>query len=123
MNESLISIVAPLEADSDARVIEAFIQETAAVLSGIVTHHEIILVDDGAPNATVDRVRELLGTHDFLRLIRLSRHFGEEAAITAGLEVAIGDYVVVMLPKRYWFRFRVPEGARLTSTTPPAIPP
>jgi dolichol-phosphate mannosyltransferase len=98
MNESLISIVAPLEADVDAGVIEAFVAETAEVLRGIVTHHEIILVDDGASDDTVARVRELLGQHDFLRFIRLSRHFGEEAAITAGLEVAIGDYVIVMLP-------------------------
>jgi glycosyltransferase involved in cell wall biosynthesis len=98
MNESLISIVAPLEADVDERVVEAFVAETADVLRGIVTYHEIILVDDGASDATVARVRELLGQHDFLRFIRLSRHFGEEAAITAGLEVAIGDYVIVMLP-------------------------
>ncbi|HEY9225785.1 MAG TPA: glycosyltransferase family 2 protein [Gemmatimonadaceae bacterium] len=98
MNESLISVVAPLEADSDPRVIEAFIKETAGTLREIVSHHEIILVDDGAPDATVARVRELLGEFDFLRFVRLSRHFGEEAAITAGLEVAIGDYVVVMLP-------------------------
>ncbi|MGH9886886.1 MAG: glycosyltransferase family 2 protein [bacterium] len=98
MNESLISVVAPLEADATPAVVEAFIQETAATLRGMVTHHEIILVDDGASESTVARVRELLAAHDFLRFVRLSRHFGEEAAITAGLEVAIGDYVVVMLP-------------------------
>ena len=95
--DSLISIVAPLEGDSpDA--IEAFVEETVAVLSGLVSHHEIILVDDGAPDATVARVRTLLERHDFLRFLRLSRHFGEETAITAGLDVAIGDYIVVMLP-------------------------
>jgi dolichol-phosphate mannosyltransferase len=95
--ESLISIVAPLEGDSPDAV-EAFVEETVAVLSGLVAHHEIILVDDGAPDATVVRVRTLLERHDFLRFLRLSRHFGEETAITAGLDVAIGDYVVVMLP-------------------------
>ncbi len=95
--DSLISIVAPLEGDSpDA--IEAFVEETIAVLSGLVSHHEIILVDDGVPDATVARVRALLERHDFLRFLRLSRHFGEETAITAGLDVAIGDYIVVMLP-------------------------
>ena len=98
MNESLISIVAPLASDADPRIIEAFVKETGEVLRGLVTHHEIILVDDGATDATVARVRELLGQYDFLRFVRLSRHFGEEAAITAGLEVAIGDYVIVMLP-------------------------
>ena len=95
--ESLLSIVAPLEGDSPDAV-EAFVRETAAVLRGLVTHHEIILVDDGAPDETVARVRALLGQHDFVRFLRLSRHFGEETAIAAGLDAAIGDYVAVMLP-------------------------
>jgi glycosyltransferase involved in cell wall biosynthesis len=98
VNESLISVVAPLEADAIPSVIEAFVKETGEVLRGLVTHHEIILVDDGASDETVAHVRALLGTFDFLRFVRLSRHFGEEAAITAGLEVAIGDYVMVMMP-------------------------
>ena len=62
--DSLISIVAPLEGDSPDAV-EAFVEETVAVLRGLVTHHEIILVDDGAPEATVARVRALLERHDF----------------------------------------------------------
>ena len=95
--DSLISIVAPLEGDSPDAV-QSFVEETVAVLRGLVSHHEIILVDDGAPDETVQRVRTLLERHDFLRFLRLSRHFGEETAITAGLDVAIGDYVVVMLP-------------------------
>jgi polyisoprenyl-phosphate glycosyltransferase len=98
VNESLISVVAPLEEDATPAVIEAFVKETGDVLRDLVTHHEIILVDDGASEATVAHVRALLGQFDFLRFMRLSRHFGEEAAITAGLEVAIGDYVMVMLP-------------------------
>jgi glycosyltransferase involved in cell wall biosynthesis len=97
MIESLISVVAPLEGDTPAAV-EAFVEETVAVLRGLVTHYEIILVDDGASDETVERTRSLLGRHDFVRFLRLSRHFGEETAIAAGLDVAIGDYVVVMLP-------------------------
>jgi glycosyltransferase involved in cell wall biosynthesis len=97
MNESLISIVAPLEADTPAAVV-AFVEETVAVLRGLVTHYEIILVDDGAPAPTVASIRALLERYDFVRFLRLSRHFGEETAIAAGLDVAIGDYVIVMLP-------------------------
>jgi glycosyltransferase involved in cell wall biosynthesis len=95
--ESLISIVAPLENDPAAAV-EAFVEETVVVLRGLVTHYEIILVDDGAPDETVARVRALLQRYDFVRFLRLSRHFGEETAIGAGLDLAIGDYVIVMLP-------------------------
>jgi glycosyltransferase involved in cell wall biosynthesis len=96
--DSLISIVAPLGEHDTAAIVEAFIDETVAVLRGIVTHYEIILVDDGAPEETVARVRALLARYDFLRFLRLSRHFGEETAIGAGLDLAIGDYVIVMLP-------------------------
>ena len=96
-HESLISVVAPLEADSPAAV-EAFVEEAVAVLGDLVTHYEIVLVDDGAPEETVAIVRTMLARYDFVRFLRLSRHFGEETAISAGLDVAIGDYVVVMLP-------------------------
>ncbi|HXT16737.1 MAG TPA: glycosyltransferase family 2 protein [Gemmatimonadaceae bacterium] len=97
MIESLVSIVAPLDND-DTSAVEAFVAETVEVLRNLVTHYEIVLVDDGAPEATVASVRALLGRYDFVRFLRLSRHFGEETAIAAGLDAAIGDYAVVMLP-------------------------
>ncbi len=97
MIESLLSIVAPLEQDTPAAV-EAFVRETVEVVRELVSHYEIILVDDGAPEETVGHVRAMLREYDFVRFLRLSRHFGEETAIAAGLDVAIGDYVIVMMP-------------------------
>jgi glycosyltransferase involved in cell wall biosynthesis len=97
MNESLVSVVAPLESDPP-EVVAAFVEETVGVLRGLVSHYEIILVDDGVSEGTVERVRALLERHDFVRFLRLSRHWGEETAIAAGLDAAIGDYVIVMLP-------------------------
>ena len=95
--ESLISVVAPLEGEGGAAV-EAFVAETIEQLRAIVTHYEIILVDDGTSDDTRERVAALLKRYDFVRFLRLSRHFGEETAIAAGLDAAIGDYVIVMLP-------------------------
>jgi glycosyltransferase involved in cell wall biosynthesis len=95
--ETLLSVVAPLTADTPATV-DAFVVETERVLRGLVSHYEIVLVDDGVPEDTLSAVRALLARHEFVRFLRLSRHFGEETAIAAGLDVAIGDYVVVMLP-------------------------
>src|ERR1051325_266781 len=97
LSESLISIVAPLGVNSGAEI-DAFVAETVAVLRTLVTHYEIILVDDGTSESTVARVRALLKKYEFVRFLRLSRHFGEETAIAAGLDVAIGDYVIGMLP-------------------------
>ena len=95
--EALISIVAPLEGEGGGTV-EAFVEETIAVVRGIASHYEIILVDDGTDDDTRERVQALLARYDFVRFLRLSRHFGEETAIAAGLDTAIGDYVIVMLP-------------------------
>lgn len=95
--EALISIVAPLENEGGPAV-EAFVTETIEQLRAIVTHYEIILVDDGTHDDTLSSVKAILARFDFVRLLRLSRHFGEETAIAAGLDAAIGDYVIVMLP-------------------------
>jgi glycosyltransferase involved in cell wall biosynthesis len=95
--EALISIVAPLEGEGGDAV-EAFVAETIDQLRALVTHYEIILVDDGTDDDTRERVKSLLTRFDFVRFLQLSRHFGEETAIAAGLDAAIGDYVIVMLP-------------------------
>jgi dolichol-phosphate mannosyltransferase len=95
--ESRIYGVAPPEGVGGAAV-AAVLSETIEQLRSIVSHYEIILVDDGTDDDTRDRVKSLLARYDFVRLLRLSRHFGEETAIAAGLDAAIGDYVVVMLP-------------------------
>ena len=95
--EALITVVAPLEGEG-GEAVEAFVTETIEQLRAIVTHYEIILVDDGTHDDTRERVKGLLARYDFVRLLRLSRHFGEETAIAAGLDAAIGDYVIVMLP-------------------------
>jgi polyisoprenyl-phosphate glycosyltransferase len=95
--DCLVSIVAPLEHEG-GEAVEAFVSEAVEQLRSIATHYEIILVDDGTHDDTRDRVKGLLARHDFVRLLRLSRHFGEETAIAAGLDAAIGDYIIVMLP-------------------------
>ena len=91
-----VSVVVPLHNDAD--IIDAFVEETMAMLRESFVDYELVLVDDGSRDDTVDRVSQLLTVHDSMRLVRLSRHFGQEIAISAGLESVIGDYVVVMLP-------------------------
>lgn len=96
--DCVVSVIAPLRDDAD--IVEAFLDETIAVLSRHYTHWEVVLVDDGSEDDTVERVRKGLDRSDggSVRLIRLSRSFGQEIAISAGLDSVIGDFVVVMLP-------------------------
>jgi glycosyltransferase involved in cell wall biosynthesis len=61
-------------------------------------YHEIILVDDGSTSLDAARVRRLLDQEPSIRLLRLSRRFGEEQAILAGLDVALGDHIITISP-------------------------
>ena len=57
---------------------------------------EIIYVDDGSKDKTVEKVKELAGKDTRVHLVSFSRNFGKEAAIYAGLQKAKGDYAVLM---------------------------
>jgi glycosyltransferase involved in cell wall biosynthesis len=94
--ERFVSVVAPIRDDSD--ILETFIQEIIPILQDNFQNYELVLVDDGSQDDSVATIRELLGRYPGIRLVQLSRSFGEEVAITAGLESVIGDFVVVMLP-------------------------
>ena len=57
---------------------------------------EILYVDDGSKDRTVEEVKDLKTRDDRVRLVSFSRNFGKESAIFAGLQKAKGDYVVMM---------------------------
>jgi polyisoprenyl-phosphate glycosyltransferase len=95
--DRLVSVVAPIRNDED--VIGDFLDETVRVLRENYTHFEVILVDDGSSESSQAQLLEHLNRYEGVRLIQLSRRFGEEVAISAGLESAIGDYVVVLLAR------------------------
>lgn len=57
---------------------------------------EVIYIDDGSKDKTVDKVKELAAKDERVRLVSFSRNFGKEAAIYAGLQKAKGDYAVMM---------------------------
>jgi glycosyltransferase involved in cell wall biosynthesis len=65
-------------------------------LAAIPGEHEIVLVDDRSPDESWSVLAELADQDESVRLVRLSRNFGQHAAITAGLEFARGRWVVVM---------------------------
>lgn len=93
--ESRLSIVLPVH-DEAGGVVTALrrIAEAAARVPGV--RWELVVVDDGSTDGTVDRVAGLdHGGYD-LRLVALTRNFGKEAAILAGLEHARGEAVIVM---------------------------
>ena len=79
---------------------EAMIEKTASVLGGVLLEAaiecELIFVDDGSKDNTWKRVTEISSVNSTIRGVHLSRNFGKEAAIIAGLTEAIGDCCVVI---------------------------
>lgn len=92
--EPTVSVVSPVF--DEAEGLEAFVERTTAALGPVVDTFEIVLVDDGSRDGSWAAVQHLNRRDARVRGVGLSRNFGKEAAILAGLEAARGEAVVVM---------------------------
>lgn len=89
-----ISLVVPCY--NEQEVINLFYEEIQKVKKDFnKVNFEIIFVNDGSSDNTLDLMREL-SKNDDVRYISFSRNFGKEAAMYAGLEASTGDYVAIM---------------------------
>lgn len=70
--------------------------KAASILKEKEIDYELLFVDDGSSDNTVQNVKELKEKDSKVRLISFSRNFGKEAAIYAGLEKSTGDFVVFL---------------------------
>lgn len=95
-SDLFVSVVAPMH--NDAAIVAPFVDEVIGVLRTHYLNYELVIVDDGSGDGTVDAIRPLLDRYECIRVVQLSREFGEEIAIAAGLDSVIGDFVVVMMP-------------------------
>src|SRR5439155_11319787 len=57
---------------------------------------EIIYVDDGSSDGTVEALQAIEGRYEHVRVIRLSRNYGQTAALAAGFDAASGEAIVAM---------------------------
>jgi polyisoprenyl-phosphate glycosyltransferase len=94
MSDVEISVVIPVF--KCAECLRHLQERLDSALAQIPGEHEIILVDDRSPDESWEILREIAAEDDSVRLIRLSRNFGQHAAITAGIEFARGRWIVVM---------------------------
>jgi dolichol-phosphate mannosyltransferase len=91
-----LSIVCP--AFEEEEVLPHFHAELCAVLAPLETEYdiEILYIDDGSRDGTLDYVRNLAATDPRVRYLSFSRNFGQQAALTAGMEHATGDVVITL---------------------------
>jgi dolichol-phosphate mannosyltransferase len=90
----LLSIVLPVY--NEQEVLPALFAALPPVLERIGCSYELIFIDDGSRDSTRSILNEQAAKDDRIKVLAFSRNFGQQAAITAGLDFANGDAVVVM---------------------------
>jgi polyisoprenyl-phosphate glycosyltransferase len=90
----MLSLVAPVF--NEEAVIDAFCARVIPTLNDITPHWEIVFVNDGSRDGTVAAVERQHTADSRIALVSLSRNFGKEIAMTAGLDLTRGDAVVII---------------------------
>jgi dolichol-phosphate mannosyltransferase len=90
----MISVVIPLW--NESRLVERLLEEVLVNLKKSGERFEVVCVDDGSTDSTLQKLLALREKNEAVKIISLSRNFGLQAALTAGLEYAKGDFVVMM---------------------------
>ena len=88
----LLSVVAPVY--NEQELIEEFYARVSSALAGF--NFELVLVDDGSSDGTDAILRRLASSDPRVHVVYLSRNFGHQTALTAGLDHARGDAVVML---------------------------
>ncbi len=88
----LLSVVAPIY--NEEATVEEFYARVCSALEGL--RFELVLVDDGSSDGSTTQLDRLAATDPRVRVVCLSRNFGHQTALTAGLDHARGDAVVML---------------------------
>src|SRR5436309_4101066 len=91
----LISLVSPCY--NEAEVIHLFYEELRRVLDGLPEYDfEIVLIDDGSADRTLEALNRIAERDQRVRVASFSRNFGHQIALTAGLDFAAADAVIMI---------------------------
>ena len=92
--KKLLSVITPCY--NEEQTVELFYEELIKYLPSIDLDYEILFVDDGSKDKTLEKCKKLKEKDSKIKVVSFSRNFGKEAAMYAGLSEAKGDYVVLM---------------------------
>lgn len=91
----LLSVIVPCF--NEEGNIDLFYDETVKALGDLMPETELIFVNDGSRDGTVEKLRALCARAQYrVRVVSFSRNFGKEAALLAGLEHATGDFTSII---------------------------
>lgn len=92
--EKLLSLVVP--AFNEEEAMEQSFERTYRAMRSIGYPFEIIYIDDGSRDRTWEIISRLARKHEEVKALRFSRNFGHQLAVTAGMDEAKGDAVIIM---------------------------
>ena len=90
----MISVVIPLL--NEKQLVDRFLGNLFQALNQTEEGFEVVCVDDGSIDSTLEKLVQFREKHNELKILSLSRNFGLQSALTAGLDYARGEYVVIM---------------------------
>ncbi|MGM0621853.1 MAG: glycosyltransferase family 2 protein, partial [Bacteroidota bacterium] len=90
----MISVVIPLL--NEEQLVERLLDDVFQSLEQTNKKFEVVCVNDGSTDSTLQKLIEIREQREELKIISLSRNFGLQAALTAGLEYARGDNIIIM---------------------------
>ncbi|OXM14213.1 glycosyltransferase family 2 protein [Paenibacillus herberti] len=92
MDSPMVSIVAPMY--NEGSNIYFFYERMTSVLGKLNLNYEIVCVNDGSKDDTWERLKEIADRDARVKAIDLSRNFGKEVAMTAGIDFCMGDVII-----------------------------
>ncbi len=90
----MFSLIIPVY--NEEGLIVELADRSVKALESFTTNYEILFINDGSTDTTLQKLIEVRKHHTRIKIIDLSKNFGHQAAFTAGLELAMGNYVAMM---------------------------
>uniref|UniRef100_UPI004047D987 glycosyltransferase family 2 protein n=2 Tax=Roseivirga sp. TaxID=1964215 RepID=UPI004047D987 len=89
-----ISVISPVYKAEG--IVEELVDRIVLACTSVGYDYEIILVEDGSPDNSWEEIVKTCKRNPLIRGVKLSRNFGQHAAITCGIEIAKGDFLIIM---------------------------
>jgi dolichol-phosphate mannosyltransferase len=90
----MFSLIIPVY--NEECLIDEIASRSVKAVESFTDHYEILFINDGSTDSTLHKLIEIRKRFSKIKIVDLSRNFGHQAAFTAGLEVAMGNYVAMM---------------------------
>ena len=90
----MFSLIIPVY--NEESLIDEMASRSVKAIESFTVNYEILFINDGSTDSTLHRLIEVRKRFSRIKIVDLSRNFGHQAAFTAGLELAMGNYVAMM---------------------------